>query len=875
MSSFIVADRVQETCNAPGLGVVTLLGAVSQFQTFSAAIGNTNTTPYAIADVVGVNWEVGIGTYSSSGNTLTRTTVLASSNGGAAVNFSSGIQNVWVDYPAEYAVYASNNSSQILGQALISSGVGVAPTWGNINSTVGSPGYYGSFYDTTNQAAASTTVAYVVNIGSTFQSNQVSINSGNQITFLYAGVYNLQYSIQFINTNTGSSNNDNVDVWLRKNGTDVADSNSVYNIPSRKGSTDGANLAVVNYVLSVNAGDYLQLAWAVTNTTISIATLAAASSPTVPRTPGVIVTATPVTQIGIGYYGLTSATSTLIATGSKTFTTNLSATSTAFTVGTRVRVAYSTTPANYMEGVITAFTGTTLTVLVDSLGGSGTFASWTISVAGIQGSNGVTSFSGNSTGLTPSTATTGAISLGGTLNVANGGTGVTTSTGTGSVVLSATPTFTGTLNAANISYTGTLTGSTGILNIGSGQLYKDASGNVGIGTSSPTSKLSFGPNIGLDFAIFENLGGLNKYGIGMSGAGTAPDPYRTKLYANGSEYLSITASGNVGIGTSSPVTKLNISTSTAQNDAIGFIQIENTTSANGVNASYTAKNWSGTSQFMQWENYGCRIGSRIKTNFGAGGVYFTYGADAVGMTLDGSGNVGIGTTAPNNKLTVGTPNGIVGNGTVASFSGANVIASNTSGMVVITSTDSIAANIGGSIGFAATGTLAGYPTGSIAGRRENATAGDYSSYMQFTTSSSGGSVQEKMRIASSGIVTMSAYGAGAATFSAAGVISSVSDETWKIKDGIPVNPDEMIQKLKPGYWFYNAEKAPIFGTDRQLGFYAQNVNEAIGIEAAPVPEEGKPWGYYDRSVLAVTVLSLQKALATIEELTARLTKAGI
>jgi hypothetical protein len=122
----------------------------------------------------------------------------------------------------------------------------------------------------------------------------------------------------------------------------------------------------------------------------------------------------------------------------------------------------------------------------------------------------------------------------------------------------------------------------------------------------------------------------------------------------------------------------------------------------------------------------------------------------------------------------------------------------------------------------------------------------------------------------SGTVTMSGYGAGAATFSAAGVISSVSDETWKIKDGVPLNPDAMLQKLEPGYWFYNEEKAPIFGTDRQLGFYAQNVNEAIGVEAAPIPEEGKPWGYYDRSVLAITVMSLQKALATIENLNLRI-----
>ena len=137
-------------------------------------------------------------------------------------------------------------------------------------------------------------------------------------------------------------------------------------------------------------------------------------------------------------------------------------------------------------------------------------------------------------------------------------------------------------------------------------------------------------------------------------------------------------------------------------------------------------------------------------------------------------------------------------------------------------------------------------------------------------------------VSSTGVVTFSNYGAGAATFSAAGVISSVSDETWKIKDGIPTNPDAMLKKLQPGYWYYNDEKKETFGSDRQLGFYAQNVNAAIGPEAAPKPEtfttkneDGtetittKPWGYYDRSVLAVTVMSLQKALKTIELLTAR------
>jgi hypothetical protein len=124
--------------------------------------------------------------------------------------------------------------------------------------------------------------------------------------------------------------------------------------------------------------------------------------------------------------------------------------------------------------------------------------------------------------------------------------------------------------------------------------------------------------------------------------------------------------------------------------------------------------------------------------------------------------------------------------------------------------------------------------------------------------------------ATTGTVTMSAYGAGTATFSAAGVISSVSDETWKTKDGVPVDTDSMLRKLQPGYWYYNEEKRETFGKERQLGFYAQNVNAAIGPEAAPKPKEGKPWGYYDRSVLAVVVMSLQKALDTIDLLTSRI-----
>ena len=99
--AFVLADRVKETTTTTGTGTVTLLGASTGYQSFSA-IGNSNTTYYTIAAQTGTEWEVGIGTYTSSGTTLARTTVISSSNSGSLVNFSAGTKDVFVTYPAEY-----------------------------------------------------------------------------------------------------------------------------------------------------------------------------------------------------------------------------------------------------------------------------------------------------------------------------------------------------------------------------------------------------------------------------------------------------------------------------------------------------------------------------------------------------------------------------------------------------------------------------------------------------------------------------------------------------------------------------------------------------------------------------------------------------
>jgi hypothetical protein len=140
--AFVLKDRVKETTTTTGTGTVTLAGAVAGYQSFSA-IGNTNSCYYTIAGQGTTEWEVGIGTYTASGTTFSRDTVLASSNSGSLVNFSAGTKDVFCDYPAGRAViggegyvenaYTINNSSSVttgsnalsVGPLTIASGVSV------------------------------------------------------------------------------------------------------------------------------------------------------------------------------------------------------------------------------------------------------------------------------------------------------------------------------------------------------------------------------------------------------------------------------------------------------------------------------------------------------------------------------------------------------------------------------------------------------------------------------------------------------------------------------------------------------------------------------------------------------------------------------
>jgi len=125
--ALVLKDRVKETTTTTGTGSFSLAGAVTGYDSFGQ-IGTGNTTYYAVYLDGGSEWEVGIGTYTAP-STLSRDTILASSNAGSVVTFSAGQKTIWCDYPAGTSIYASNNGSQTSGQVLKSNGVGTPPTW--------------------------------------------------------------------------------------------------------------------------------------------------------------------------------------------------------------------------------------------------------------------------------------------------------------------------------------------------------------------------------------------------------------------------------------------------------------------------------------------------------------------------------------------------------------------------------------------------------------------------------------------------------------------------------------------------------------------------------------------------------------------------
>ena len=156
---------------------------------------------------------------------------------------------------------------------------------------------HGAFQDSTDQVAANTTTAYAVTFNTTDFSNGVTIASGSRITVADYGIWNLQFSIQFTNTTNASQD---VDVWFRVNGTNSANSNSRFGFAPRKGVGDPYHIiAAMNYFLTLNATDYVEIMWRPTDIGVTIEQYAAGTTPTRPAVPSAIVTMSFVSNLSI------------------------------------------------------------------------------------------------------------------------------------------------------------------------------------------------------------------------------------------------------------------------------------------------------------------------------------------------------------------------------------------------------------------------------------------------------------------------------------------------------------------------------------------------------------------------------------------------
>jgi len=175
--------------------------------------------------------------------------------------------------PADGSIYVGTDTGEIY--------IYVSGAW----VTIGGTPRYGAWSDYTDQTTVAANTATLMTFNTTDVVSGTSLVSSSRMTVGYTGVYNFQWSGQF--TNTDSAEQD-VDIWIRINGTDVVGSAGRVSVPKRHGSIDGHALPGWNYYLSLTANDYVQLYWAATNTSVSLQTVAAASP--IPSTASLIAT---------------------------------------------------------------------------------------------------------------------------------------------------------------------------------------------------------------------------------------------------------------------------------------------------------------------------------------------------------------------------------------------------------------------------------------------------------------------------------------------------------------------------------------------------------------------------------------------------------
>ena len=664
--ALVVADRVQETTSTTGTSSYVLLGAATGYQSFGAVLANGDTTYYAITN--DTDWEVGIGTYSTTGPTLARTTILASSNGGSAVSWGVGVKNIFISYAASKASFLDANGDLLVADKIVHTGdTNTAirfPTADTVSVETGGTERFkveNSTITTTVpvllpadptlplQAAtkeyvdtiASASIHYhdpvrvesPINLNATYNNGTSGVgatltNAGTQVALVIDGVtvatndrvlvYQQTDQTQngvYVVTNTGSGSTN----WVltRSDDTDTYGPSDPDGLGGgdaffvQQGMTGAGELYVCN-----NAG---AIVFGTTNITFTQ------------------IAATAVYTAGSGL----ALTGTVFSNTAQDQVVTLTQGGATTITGTYPNFTITSTDTTYSAGGGIGLTGTTFSVAA----GSGL----TQDTYGLSHADTSSQTSVDNTDATVIQD----VSLDAFGHVTSLASTTITTTLIGAAT-AASPVFTGIASfpdgsAAAPSITNTGDTNTGIFfpaedtiafsEGGVEAMRITSAGKVGIGTSSPNYELqinSASSSSALQITYSgSGTGGADGLYIGANTGGAAViqrEALPLSLWTDGTERMSIDSAGLVGIGTSTPNYNLQI------NSAFGSSQVQFTYGASGSGVSDGFFVGSGTSGGFIREAENLPI--TFSTN------------NTTAMTLAASGNLGIGTVSPATKLDV-------------------------------------------------------------------------------------------------------------------------------------------------------------------------------------------------------------------------------
>jgi hypothetical protein len=551
--ALVLKDRVKETSVSTGTGAIALDGATGAYQAFST-IGNGNTTYYCIAGQTTNEWEVGIGTYTTSTDTLSRDTILASSNSGSIVTFSAGTKDVFITYPSEKAIY-----EDAVGYSNIPVTIGTTPIkLGETSLTLAGLDSVTLTQDpsTALQAATKQYVDTLVSSGIHFHQpvrveSPINLNAtyNNGSSGVGATLTNAGTQVALVIDGVTVSVADRVLVYEQTNQTQ----NGVYVVTSvGSGST--------NWVLTRSSDtDTYGLTSADTlgeGSTFFVqqGTTGAGETYTC-NTSGVITFGT----TNITFAQISSAQIYSAGTGLTLAGTQFSITNTAVTAASYGAANKTLTATVNAQGQLTALADTNIAISMSQVtsgvlgatqGGTGQssyavgdllYANTTTSLARLADVATGNALISGGIGADPSWGKIGLTThVSGTLPVANGGTGVTSSTGSGNVVLSDSPSLVtpilGTPQSGNFS-TGTFTWPT--FNQNTTGTAGNVTGTVAIingGTGATTRQ-----------AAMDALAGATTSGFYLRGDGT--DVVMSAIVAGDVPTLNQNTTGNAGSAT--------------------------------------------------------------------------------------------------------------------------------------------------------------------------------------------------------------------------------------------------------------------------------------------------------------------------------------